>query len=59
MVTYPDFDFLDVADNDVEVPIQEQVLIMHYMSSMKSIEPAGKWIAYREIWGHPFSFLHL
>ncbi len=56
MVAYPDFDFLDVADNDVEVPIQEQVLIMHYMSSMKSIGPAGKWIAYREISGASFYF---
>ena len=56
MATYPDFNFLDVADNDVKFPIQEQVLIMHYMSSMKSIEPAGKWIAYREIPGASFYF---
>jgi hypothetical protein len=55
-VHYPDFEFSDIADNDAEVPIQEQVLIMHYMSAMKSLEPNGSWIAYREIPGASFYF---
>jgi len=56
MVTYPDFEFTDIADNDAEVPIQEQVLILHYMSAMESIVPSGIWIAYREISGASFYF---
>jgi hypothetical protein len=55
-VHFPDFEFIDITDNDAEVPIQEQVLIMHYMSAMKSIVPAGNWIAYREIPGASFYF---
>lgn len=56
MVTYPDFEFSDVADTDADVPIQEQVLILHYMSAMKSIGSLGSWIAYREIPGASFYF---
>jgi len=55
-VGYPDFEFKDLADPEAEVPIQEQVLIMHYMSAMQSIKPAGNWIAYREIPGASFYF---
>ncbi|MCD6585400.1 MAG: DUF3786 domain-containing protein [Desulfobacteraceae bacterium] len=55
-VSYPEFEFLDVADTDAEVPIQEQVLILHYLTAMKSIVPAGRWIAYREIPGASFYF---
>ena len=54
--SYPDFEFLDMADNDAEVLIQEQVLILHYMSAMESIIPAGTLIAYREIPGASFYF---
>lgn len=55
-VSYPDFKFTDLADHAAEVPIQEQVLVLHYMGAMKSIVPAGKWIAYREIPGASFYF---
>lgn len=53
---YPDFEFKDVSDLGSDVSIQEQVLILHYLSAMKSIVPAGKWIAYREIPGASFYF---
>jgi len=55
-VGFPDFDFKDSADVNAEVPIQEQVLILHYMSAMNSAVPAGTWIAYREIPGASFYF---
>ena len=55
-VEYPEFDFTDTGDNAAEVPIQEQVLILHYMNAMQSIVPAGTWIAYREIPGASFYF---
>ncbi len=53
---YPDFEFTDLADKDAAVPIQEQVLILHYLSAMKSITVFGNWIAYREIPGTSFYF---
>jgi hypothetical protein len=51
---YPSFEFKDDVDNKL-IPLQEQVLILHYM--MGSISPStGKWIAYREIPGASFYF---
>lgn len=59
-VSYPDFQFLDMSNdmsNDAEpVPIQEQVLILHYMSALKPLNSANRWIAYREIPGASFYF---
>lgn len=55
-VGYPEFDFSDTTDNAAQVPIQEQVLILHYMNAMRSIAPTGTWIAYREIPGASFYF---
>lgn len=53
-VSYPDFGFTD-ADAP-EVPIAEQVLILHYMTAMSDVTPSGRWIAYREIPGAAFYF---
>ncbi|MEZ4604551.1 MAG: DUF3786 domain-containing protein [Desulfobacterales bacterium] len=53
---YPEFEFIDTADTHAEVPIQEQVLILHYLSAMKTLSPTGEWIAYREIPGASFYF---
>lgn len=55
-VSFPNFEFVDQDDNDSEVPIQEQVLILHYMASGGGSEPTGNWIAYREIQGASFYF---
>ena len=55
-VSFPDFEFTDLADKNAEVPIQEQVLILHYLRATKSLPPAGEWIAYREIPGASFYF---
>ena len=52
----PEFDFSDTADANADVPIQEQVLILHYLSAMRTLSPAGEWIAYREIPGASFYF---
>ncbi len=56
LVDYPKFNFVDESDETKEVPIQEQVLILHYL--MPDFEPgaSGKWIAYREIKGASFYF---
>jgi len=55
-VTYPNFSFTDVADANSKVPILEQVLILHYLSSENPPNPTGNWIAYREIPGAGFYF---
>lgn len=54
--SFPDFTFVDVNHADAEVPIQEQVLILHYMNAMQKIPVSGKWIAYREIPGAAFYY---
>ena len=55
-VSFPEFEFEDKCDNPKEVPIQEQVLILHYMIPAHIPRPSGKWIAYREIPGAAFYF---
>jgi hypothetical protein len=55
-VRYPDFRFEVEGDPDGEVPLQEQVLILHYMMGDPPRKPTGNWIAYREIPGAAFYF---
>jgi hypothetical protein len=54
-VSFPDFYFIDEADPAADIPLQEQVLILHYLQGAR---PAlkNKWIAYREIPGAAFYF---
>jgi hypothetical protein len=54
-VGYPDFEFRDEAAPAEEVPIQEQVLILHYLSG-GSERFTDEVIAYREIEGAAFYF---
>lgn len=53
-VSYPDFTFTDAAG--AQVPIQEEVLILHYLNAQSSDQPSGNWVAYREIEGAGFYF---
>ncbi len=39
-----------------EVPIQEQVLILHYLLGAAEAAPSGNWVAYRELPGAAFYF---
>jgi hypothetical protein len=55
-VAYPDFEFVDASEPNKEVPIQEQVLIMHYLMADSPRKLPPKWIAYREISGAAFYF---
>ncbi len=55
-VTYPGFEFEDKEEQEKEVPVQEQVLILHYMMAKSPPVASGKWIAYREIPGASFYF---
>lgn len=54
-VNISDFEFKDEEDGEKEVPIQEQVLILHYLQA-DSYPVSGKWVAYREIPGASFYF---
>lgn len=47
-VTFPDVK-VGYTDSDEEVPITEQVLILHYLNEAKGIPLTGEMITYREI----------
>lgn len=55
-VGFPDFQFVDVYDENKEIPIQEQILILHFMTADGVASLSGNWIAYREIPGAAFYF---
>jgi hypothetical protein len=55
-VSYPDFEFTDISDPDKDIPIQEQVLILHYLVSESVAELSGNWVSYREIPGASFYY---
>ena len=54
-VGYPEFQFLDEAAPELEIPVQEQVLILHYLTGGSSAA-TDEVIAYREIEGAAFYF---
>ena len=56
LVAYPTFDFTNQSFEDQNVPIQEQVLILHYMMADDGPKGTGNWISYREIPGAAFYF---
>ena len=55
-VNFPDFEFKNVSEKETAVPIQEQVLILHYLMAESTKKLTGNWIAYREIPGASFYF---
>ena len=55
-IAYPDFKFVDLEGSDREIPLQEQVLILHYMLGADPERDPGDMIAYREIPGASFYF---
>jgi len=56
LVSYPLFEFQDQAGSEKEIPIQEQVLILHYLMAAEVPDVTGHWISYREIPGASFYF---
>ena len=40
---------LSFKDSEDEIPIQQQVLIMHYLNGAAGARVAGEWIAYQEV----------
>jgi hypothetical protein len=55
-VSCPGYEFRDLAAAERDVPLQEQILILHYLLADAPGMPAGDWVAYREIPGAAFYF---
>lgn len=55
-VSYPHFIFKGRDVSEKEIPIQEQVLILHYLMAAEVPAITGHWISYREIPGASFYF---
>ena len=55
-VRYPEFNFENRQDTSKEVPIQEQILILHYMEGSGAGPLTGRWVSYREIPGASFYY---
>jgi hypothetical protein len=56
-LSYPDLQFRDISAPDQEVPLQEQILILHYLQAgRQAAPPSGDWVAYREIPGAAFYY---
>ena len=47
-ITWPDLE-LAFKESGEEVPIQEQVLLLHYLNGSKGSRVTGQWIAYQEV----------
>ena len=50
------FAFVDAAATARDVPLQEQILILHYLMARSPAAVAGDWVAYRELPGAAFYF---
>jgi hypothetical protein len=55
-IGFPEFDFKDEVESKTEIPIQEQILILHYMLSPTPPLSTGNWVSYREIPGASFYY---
>ena len=55
-IGFPELAFEDEADSQKEVPIQEQILILHYMLSAAPTPLTDNWLSYREIPGASFYY---
>ena len=56
LVRFPDFEFQDKGEADAVIPLQEQVLILHYLLGEKASGLSGRWVSYREIPGASFYY---
>ena len=54
-VSYPEFDFAQDSETPGEIPLQEQVLLLHYLAAPVASRKET-WITYREIPDASFYF---
>jgi hypothetical protein len=55
-ISFPELEFEDEVDSQEEVPIQEQILILHYMLPPAPAPLTDNWVSYREIPGASFYY---
>jgi hypothetical protein len=55
-VRCPGFEFADAVAAGEQIPLQEQVLLLHYLAAEAPVAITGDWVAYREIPGATFYF---
>lgn len=55
-VGFPEMEFEDETGPEKEIPIQEQILILHYMLAADPPPLSGNWLSYREIPGASFYY---
>jgi hypothetical protein len=55
-LSHPGLEFSDASADAKEIPLQEQVLILHYLQGDPQAGVSGEWVAYREIPGASFYF---
>ncbi|MGD2185970.1 MAG: DUF3786 domain-containing protein [Desulfobacterales bacterium] len=48
-IGFPELNFEDEVESETEVPIQEQILILHYMLAPSRPLSTDNWVSYREI----------
>lgn len=55
-IGFPELEFEDDAEPEKDIPIQEQILILHYMLAAVHPTLTGNWISFREIPGASFYY---
>ncbi|MEJ2100301.1 MAG: DUF3786 domain-containing protein [Desulfobacterales bacterium] len=55
-IGFPELEFEDEDELEKEIPIQEQILILHYMLAPAPPPLTGNWVSYREIPGASFYY---
>ena len=55
-VSFPEFAFEDKSERSRGIPLQEQVLILHYLEAGSPSKLEEKWVSYREIPGATFYY---
>jgi len=48
VIDWPDIG-VSVDSKGDELPIQEEILVLHYLRGAKGVMPTGEWIAYQEV----------
>jgi hypothetical protein len=48
VISWPDLEF-SFKDEEQELPIQQKIILLHYLSGANGSSPSGDWIAYQEV----------
>ncbi len=48
VISWPELDFSFEGSNE-KLPIQQQILLLHYLNGSKGLKAVGEWVSYQEI----------